>query len=68
MDMEVEEPTTMMADEVMEDQQPAAAAAIMETDAPPARLMITKMVRPSPLSAIWCLSITFFFQPLSCSN
>jgi len=37
---------TIMTDEVMTEQQPAAAA--METtedDAPPARLMITKMVR-----------------------
>jgi len=39
---------TIMTDEVMTEQQPAAAA--METtedDAPPARLMITKMVRLS---------------------
>jgi len=51
--MEAEEPTTMMTDEVMTEQQPElptaeAAVAMEETaadDAPPARLMITKMVR-----------------------
>ena len=45
--MEAEATTdTLMTDEVMTEQQPAAAAAAMETedDAPPARLMITKMV------------------------
>lgn len=37
---------TIMTDEVMTEQQPAAAAAMeTEDDAPPARLMITKMVR-----------------------
>lgn len=55
--MEAEEPTTMMTDEVMTEQQPelptaeAAAVAMEETaadDAPPARLMITKMVRWLP--------------------
>ena len=55
--MEAEEPTTMMTDEVMTEQQPelptaeAAAVAMEEMaadDAPPARLMITKMVRRWP--------------------
>lgn len=37
---------TIMTDEVMTEQQPAAAAMETEDDAaPPARLMITKMVR-----------------------
>ena len=38
---------TIMTDEVMTEQQPAAAAmeTTTEDDAPPARLMITKMVR-----------------------
>ena len=45
---------TIMTDEVMTEQQPAAAAAAMETedDAPPARLMITKMVRLSRIFGI----------------
>ena len=36
---------TLMTDEVMTEQQPAAAAMETEDDTPPARLMITKMVR-----------------------
>ena len=47
--MEIDATTeTIMTDEVMTEQPPAAAAAAMdmeEDDAPPARLMITKMVR-----------------------
>ena len=46
--MEIDATTeTIMTDEVMTEQPPAAAAAAMEMeddDAPPARLMITKMV------------------------
>lgn len=46
--MEIDATTeTIMTDEVMTEQPPAAAAAAiteMEDDAPPARLMITKMV------------------------
>ena len=77
--MEAEEPTTMMTDEVMTEQQPelptaeAAAVAVEETtaadDAPPARLMITKMVRwlsplnfylmtPRPLPFLTSLSLS----------
>lgn len=36
---------TIMTDEVMTEQPPAAAAMETEDEAPPARLMITKMVR-----------------------
>ena len=47
--MEIDATTeTIMTDEVMTDQPPAAAAMETEGDAPPARLMITKMVRFNP--------------------
>ena len=74
--MEAEATTdTLMTDEVMTEQQPAEAAAAMETedDAPPARLMITKMVRlsrifgiaaKSPWHAFFFLTI-FLFLSLS---
>ena len=54
--MEIDATTeTIMTDEVMTEQPPAAAAAaameMEEDDAPPARLMITKMVRFNPIFA-----------------
>ena len=58
--MEAEATTdTLMTDEVMTEQQPAEAAAAMETedDAPPARLMITKMVRLSRIFGIAAKSL-----------